>query len=302
MNASIRGSTTADFERNEVVTTRGHRRRAAKRIRRLSSRSQSGAVKITAPAAIAVVAAAIAVILGLSAIAGGGDDDAPDASTRPPVTTDPNGAADAAVDEDDPGGSGTTQQAQQERLAALARLDATDPLARGAIDAPVVMINYSDFQCQYCRRFVIDTEPALVERYVDEGLMRIEWRDFPWIGEESLRAARAARAAGAQGRFWQYNELLYGDQPDATNSGMWSDEHLIGLAGTAGMDPERFRADMNSDQMANAVAEDFTEGQQIGVTGTPTFLINGRPLVGAHPLEVFVEVIDEALTAADANR
>lgn len=239
--------------------------------------------------ATAIVAAVVAVVLGVTSLVGGGDTESVGSppSSQVTATTADSGAA--------PGGQG--QRPHQERLAALARLDVDDPVARGPVDAPVVMINYSDFQCQFCRRFVVDTEQQLIERYVDSGLMRIEWRDFPWIGDESTAAAHAARAAAAQGMFWEYNEALYRDQPSGTNSGSWSEDRLADLADGLGLDVERFRSDMNSRATADAVAADFDEGQGIGVTGTPTFLINGRPLVGAHPIDVFTQVIDEELAA-----
>lgn len=75
-----------------------------------------------------------------------------------------------------------------------------DPLALGAVDAPVVMVAYSDYRCPFCAKFSRDTEPVLVEKYVDEGVLRIEWRDLPIFGEQSMSAARAGRAASPRPR------------------------------------------------------------------------------------------------------
>src|SRR5699024_5603667 len=73
------------------------------------------------------------------------------------------------------------------------RRDADDPMAIGDVDAPVVLIDYSDFQCPFCGKFARDTAPELIDEYVDEGILRIEWRDFPYLGDDSWKGARAGR-------------------------------------------------------------------------------------------------------------
>lgn len=86
-------------------------------------------------------------------------------------------------------------------LAELARRDAGDKLAQGRTDAPVVLIEYADFKCGYCGKFARDTEPALIKKYVADGTLRIEWRNFPIFGKESEAAARASWAAARRGPF-----------------------------------------------------------------------------------------------------
>lgn len=163
----------------------------------------------------------------------------------------------------------------------------------GSPDAPVTMIEYSDFQCPFCGKFARETEPELVEKYVKDGTLRIEWRDFPYLGQESANAAFAARAAQAQGEFWRYHDLLYENQ-GAVNSGAFSDEDLLGFAREVGLDVGRFEKDMKGGKYEESVAADFEEGQAAGVTGTPTFVINGETLVGAQPIGVFEEAIEQA--------
>jgi protein-disulfide isomerase len=182
-------------------------------------------------------------------------------------------------------------------FAELVRRDRDDPTALGDADAPVVMINYSEFQCPFCGKFARDTEPTLVEEYVEDGTLRIEWRDFPYLGPESTTAARAGRAAGAQGRFWEFHDAMYADQ-QPPNSGRLTEEYLVGVAEEIGLDTGEFRADMRAPWTAAAVAEDFDEGQMIGVTGTPAFVVNGRPIIGAQPTDVFVDAIERAADAA----
>ncbi len=127
--------------------------------------------------------------------------------------------------------------------------------------------------------------------------MRLEWRDFPYLGEESRRAAVAARAAQEQGRFWEYHDLLYENQ-GSKNAGAFSDESLIGFAREAGLDVEQFESSFEDGKYENVVEQVFREAQDAGIQGTPTYFINGRILVGAQPLEVFEQVIEEELAKA----
>jgi protein-disulfide isomerase len=159
----------------------------------------------------------------------------------------------------------------------------------GSADAPVVMIEYGDFQCTFCGRFAREVEPELRDRYVESGTLRMEWRDFPYLGPGSVDAALAARAAQEQGKFWEYHDLLYRNQ-----SGGFPEDKLVILAREAGLDAQRFESDLASARYEQAVAEDFQEGQQSGISGTPTFVINGEVLAGAQPLGVFEDAIERA--------
>lgn len=138
----------------------------------------------------------------------------------------------------------------------------------------------------------------MVQRYVEDGTLRFEWRDFPYLGEESRRAAVAARAAQEQDKFWEYHDLLYQNQ-GAENSGAFSDENLIGFAREAGLDVERFEESFTSGRYQPLVDRVFREAQDAGIQGTPSFNINGRVLVGAQPLETFEQAIEEELRKAE---
>src|SRR5690606_24672173 len=118
----------------------------------------------------------------------------------------------------DTGGDGPAAPATPEQqepanpeLLARARRDADDPRAVGSPDAPVVLIEYSDFQCPFCGRFARETKPDLIRDYVDKGVLRMEWRNFPVFGAESEQAARAGWAAGRQDRFWRFHDEAYGE-------------------------------------------------------------------------------------------
>ncbi|OII67829.1 thioredoxin domain-containing protein [Streptomyces sp. CC77] len=213
--------------------------------------------------------------------------EAPSAGTAPAATASPSSSDPAA----EPG--------VFPELEALARRDAADGLAQGRADAPVVLIEYADFQCGYCGKFARDTEPELVKRYVDEGVLRIEFRNLPIFGEESERAARAAWAAGRQGRFWQFHAAAYGEDAKGKGFGV---ARLKDLAAQAGVpDLERFARDLDSTAARQAVERDQQEGYGLGAASTPSFLVNGRPLAGAQPLEAFTAVIDEAAKRAAAE-
>lgn len=184
-------------------------------------------------------------------------------------------------------------------LEAYARRDASDGLALGRADAPVVLIEYADFKCGYCGKFARDTEPVLVEKYVRDGTLRIEWRNFPIFGEESEQAARAAWAAGQQNRFWEFHDQAYGTT-HKRNSGAFAADKVTGMARAAGVkDLDRFRKDMASDEAAEAVRRDQEEGYSLGVSSTPAFLVNDVPVLGAQPVDTFRQAIEAA--AEDAR-
>jgi protein-disulfide isomerase len=140
-------------------------------------------------------------------------------------------------------------------------------------------------------------EPELVERYVENGTVRYEWRDFAYLGQESVNAALAARAAQEQGRFWQYHDVLYENQ-GSVNSGAFSDEALVGIAKEVGLDTEQFEVALTSGRYESIVQSDLREAQNAGIQGTPSFTINGQRLVGPQPLEVFEQVIEAELAKA----
>ncbi|CAL9641172.1 hypothetical protein SUDANB145_06338 [Streptomyces sp. enrichment culture] len=192
----------------------------------------------------------------------------------------------------------STPDAQTSALLAPARRDTDDPLAVGDADAPVVMIEYSDFQCPYCGKFARGTEPELIRSYVEKGVLRIEWRNFPIFGEESEQAARAAWAAGRQGRFWEFHDQAYSTTHEK-NSGAFTTDKLTAMAKAAGVDDlDAFRTDMDSDQAKAAIEQDQNEGYSLGVTSTPAFLVNDVPVLGAQPLDTFEETIEAAAKAA----
>lgn len=183
----------------------------------------------------------------------------------------------------------------------MSRRIAGDPTAIGSPTAPVVLVEYADYRCPFCGLFARDTLPALVKKYVDNGQLRVEWRDLPVFGGESSDAAVAGRAAGEQGRFWEFNKAVFAIAPERGHAAL-PRERLVQLATEAGVpDVKKFEADLDSAELRAAVTKDAQEAASLGATGTPTFLVNDTPLVGAQPLATFEKAIDEALKSAESR-
>jgi protein-disulfide isomerase len=161
---------------------------------------------------------------------------------------------------------------------------------RGAADAPVTIVEFSDFHCPFCKR-VQPTLVQLLERYA--GKIKIVYRDFPIdsLHPQARRAAEAARCARDQGKFWEYHDLVYAGPASAMP------EELERYAGQVELDVAAFGRCLSGGVHHAAVQRDSADGTRLGISGTPAFFVNGRPLTGAQPLEAFVRVIEEELAA-----
>ena len=139
-----------------------------------------------------------------------------------------------------------------------------------------------------------------MQKYVEEGMLRIEWRDFAYLGQESVNAALAARAAQEQGMFWEYHDALYQSQR-SINGGTFSDEKLIELAEELGLDTGTFEASLTSGRFEEVVRRDLLEAQDAAIQGTPSFIINEQRLVGPWHLEDFERIIEEEAQKAESQ-
>ena len=171
--------------------------------------------------------------------------------------------------------------------------DPDDVLAEGPVDAPVVLVVFTDYQCPFCAQWSHETVPELRE-YVDRGELRIEYRDVNVYGEDSERAARASLAAAMQGQLQDYQDELFAGGEIRSSSEL-SEQALIELAGELGLDTEQFAADLHSEEVATTIEANAQQGIDIGAFSTPAFVIGGTPTVGAQPTEVFTDMVDEAL-------
>lgn len=160
---------------------------------------------------------------------------------------------------------------------------------RGVGDAPVTVVEYGDFECPYCGQ----AEPIVRELLADFGDVRYVWRHLPLhdVHPAAQLAAEAAEAAAEQGMFWEMHDLLFEHQEELRP------RDLVRHAETIGLDVERFRADVRRHLGAARVAEDLDSADLSGVTGTPTFFINGRRHHGAYD----IETLSAAVRAARAH-
>lgn len=168
---------------------------------------------------------------------------------------------------------------------------------RGNADAPVVIVEFSDFQCPYCARHHVDTQPVLDEQFVDTGKVRFVYKHFPLPNHPQAPAAGiAAECASDQGAFWEMYDLLF------ATIDTWSvsdpSPALIDLADQLELDTDAFAACLEDEAVAARIAADMSDGAQY-VQGTPTFIIlygqGGQIIPGALPAETFVEELNRIL-------
>lgn len=174
--------------------------------------------------------------------------------------------------------------------------DEADLLAAGPVDAPVVLVVFSDYQCPFCARWSAETLPSMM-KHAEAGDLRIEWRDVNVFGSGSERAARASYAAAKQGAFWEYHDALFADGGHRSEAKL-SEKALTALAGGLKLDVEEFTADLNAEETASQIAANQQIGLDLGAASTPVFILGGEPIVGAQPTEVFEDAFQTALDAA----
>ena len=166
---------------------------------------------------------------------------------------------------------------------------AEDP-SRGPVDAPVVIVEFSDFQCPFCQR-ANDTLEELFEQY--GGQLRLVFKDFPLPRHTfAFKAAEAGNCAHEQGKFWEFHDRLFAsrDTLDVTS--------LKTHASELGLDPDAFVTCLDEGRYADRVDRDLSIGRDYGASSTPTLFINGRPVFGAAPFEMFDDIIREELATA----
>ncbi len=162
---------------------------------------------------------------------------------------------------------------------------------RGSASAPVTIVEFSDFHCPFCRK----AQPVLEELRAKYGAkVKFVFRDFPLdnLHPQARAAAEASRCANEQGKFWELHDRLFQSDTDS------SPATLNRIAKEIGMDVAAFEACSSSGKYKTSVQASTQEGVRLGITGTPTFFVNGRMMVGAQPLDAFVRIIEEELAAA----
>jgi len=169
--------------------------------------------------------------------------------------------------------------------------DADDDAVLGDADAPVTIIEFSDYQCPFCGRFYAQTLPLLKSQYVDTGKVKMVFRDFPLtqihpMAMPAAQATECVREEGGDDAFWEMHDVLFENQESLSNA------NLIMWAKEIGYDIEDC---LNSGKYASEVQNDIKDAVAAGGQGTPYFVINGKPLSGAQPFEAFQQIIESEL-------
>lgn len=168
-----------------------------------------------------------------------------------------------------------------------------DNPAEGDKNAPVTIVEFSDFQCPYCGRFYSQTYTQIREQYIKTGKVKVYFRNFPLsFHENAQKAAEAVECAGEQGKFWEMHDKLFENQDKLDVAS------LKQYAKDLKLDTTKFNTCLDSGKMASKVQKDFSDGSSFGVSGTPSFFINGKLLVGAQPFSAFQQEIEAALKEA----
>lgn len=167
--------------------------------------------------------------------------------------------------------------------------------AMGNPDAPVTIVEFTDYQCPFCARHVETTLPQLIARYIEAGEVYYIMKDFPIasLHPNAHSAAEAARCAGEQDAYWEMHDALFVRQPTWQGLENPRDE-FINIAGELDLDADEIGNCLDSGRHADAVDANLAEGSALGVTGTPSFFINGYPVRGAQPIDLFDYAIDLA--------
>ena len=178
-----------------------------------------------------------------------------------------------------------------------------DSPMKGNQNAPVTIVEFSDFQCPFCERFFSQTLPQLEQNYLDSGKARLVYRDFPLesIHPNAVAASLAAQCANEQGKFWQYHDMLFGNQDqwanlDSGNTTTTFKQYAVQLD----LNSNNFNTCLDSSKYLGVVQKNFQDGTMHSVSGTPTFFIGDDKdgyvqLVGAQPYSVFQQTIDQEL-------
>ena len=197
---------------------------------------------------------------------------------------------------DDDSGSDATYQ-PVDRAVAEGRIE-------GNPDAPVTIIEYADYQCPVCGRYDSEFAPAIRDEYIETGIVSFEFRNFAFLGPESIQAAEAAECAADQGLFWEYHDILFQKQ-DGENRGAFAEDRLKDFAREIAdahddreFDTAAFDECLDSGVKRELIEAQTNEGIAAGVEATPTFFINGQGIRGLpRSLDDLRQVIEAARTA-----
>jgi len=161
----------------------------------------------------------------------------------------------------------------------------------GSPDAPLTIVEYSEFLCPFCARAALNTLPQIEEEYIAAGKVKLVFKHFIVHGQEAVLAAGAAECAGEQNAFWEYHDILF------FNAGSvdFSVENLEQFAEELELDSDSFNTCLDSERYMDKLAADVDEARRRGVSGTPTFFVGQTQVVGAKPYSEFKTAIEDEL-------
>ena len=168
---------------------------------------------------------------------------------------------------------------------------------KGREDAPITIVEFSDFQCSSCRKFWKETLPKIEAEYINTGKVRFVYRHLIALGPFSEAAAQAAECAGEQGKFWPYHDILF----ERAGVLAFTAARLKEYAGELGLDRKAFDGCLASGRHKDRIRQETQVARYLGATGTPTFLVNGQRLIGAHPFETFDRILDVMLADTEGK-
>ncbi len=195
------------------------------------------------------------------------------------------------------------RQPSQPTAPSLIQVSLDDDPFKGNPDAPVTIVEFSDFQCPFCSRFFDQTLPLIEKNYIDTGKVKLVYKDFPIdnLHPNARPAHIAAECADEQGKFWEYHDILFENQAQWNRlSSADLSSQLNQYATTLGLNSASFDSCLSSQDIADEVNTDYLQASRYGATGTPTFFIGTEKdgfikLVGAQPYAAFQRAIDNQL-------
>ncbi|MEW6722682.1 MAG: thioredoxin domain-containing protein [Candidatus Micrarchaeota archaeon] len=178
-----------------------------------------------------------------------------------------------------------------------------DDMKLGSDSAPIVIIEFSDMQCPFCRKWFIESYSSLKQEYIDTGKAQLVFRDFPLsFHPAAQKAAEAVECAADQGKGWELHDKMYEEQSkQGSGTVQFSVDDMKSWASQIGLDAASFNTCLDSGKYANEVAADYNDGLAAGVQGTPAFIVAKRdgssavPISGAQPYGTFKSTIDQML-------
>ena len=165
-----------------------------------------------------------------------------------------------------------------------------DDAIKGKENAPVTMVEFSDYECPFCGRHFEQTYSQIIKEYVDTGKVKLVYRDFPLdFHPNAQKAAEAAECAGEQNKYWEMHDKLFENQQALGIN------NLKQYAKEIGLNTDKFNNCLDSGEMTSEVSKDIQDGQAVGISGTPGFIINGQLVSGAQPFSAFKQIIEQEL-------